>query len=533
MAGRWQVVLAMLVAALVGAAAFCPSLPNEFVYDDRPIIVTNPLVTQPGSWYRFWQHPWWPREESSDKLYRPLAVWTLRANLVLAGHAEPNPYAFRLVNVALHALAGAGVALAAWRLIRRPAAAWIAGLLFAVHPIHTEAVVTGYGRAELLAGCLSAWLLARYLRDPPAGRWAAMGFHLFNTLLFLGAVMSKEHALFVWPVLLLFDLWRRREVPTESRVDRRTWVNQTLAPAHLGFICAVGLFMFLRYQVFGWNYVLDASRTVPWEDPMHHVGFIERLLTPFRLTFVAIELLFRPGRLCPIWSITELLPADRLAWDVVIGLSLWVAATAGAVLCWRRRSRMGLVFVGLMVTLAVPVHAVPMAHWLFAERWLYLPTVFMAIGLAAILVRLARLAVPFTVAAVFLLLPTSWQYGSAFADNLTMNREVVRRQPDNYQGRRNLAIVLYYQGRYTEAIQAAEEIIERFIDPPVWSDRFGTPRTQYLVLLKSFLALGDGRRALVALDAYESLQLGTGEPSLTAEREQALALIAGEDAPAP
>src|SRR5690606_17365331 len=108
---------------------------------------------------------YWPRGVFGDTLYRPLTMWSFRANIVLWGDEEPDPRAFHMVNLALHGLAGAGVALLAWRLTGRGWAAWLAGALFATHPLHAEAVATAYGRSELLAGMLAVWLMARYVRS--------------------------------------------------------------------------------------------------------------------------------------------------------------------------------------------------------------------------------------------------------------------------------------------------------------------------------------------------------------------------------
>jgi hypothetical protein len=396
-----------------------------------------------------------------------------------------------------------------------------------VHPVHTEAVVTGYGRAELLAGCLAAWLVARYLRTPPPGRGQPVRFHVINALLFLAAVMSKEHALLVWPVLLLIDLWRRRQLPTTDRPGLRDWLNRALGPSHVGFVFATAVFGFLRFTVFGYHLVLDSSRTLVWADPMGHATLAEYAFTPFRLAWLTLEVLAWPGRLCPIWAIPALLPADHLAWDVAAGMMLVASLAAVIGVCWWRAQLTGAVVAGILIALAIPVHALPLAHWLYAERWLYLPTVFMATAVGAGLSRLRWPGLTAGLAAALLLLPTTWQYGPKFADDRTLNREVVLRQPDNYMGRRNLAVQLYEDGEYTAAIQAANEIIERFNENPGLRQRYEPISMPYYILLKSFLALGDGRRALEALDTYEWLRRSIPQPSLITERREALALISG------
>ncbi len=512
---RWSVVLAVLVAVLLGAVAFVPARDNAFVYDDLPIIVENPSVTRPGAWHRFWHEPYWPRARSADTLYRPLTVWSFRANTVLAGGDAPNPWAFRLVNIALHALTSAGVVILAYRLTGRAAAAWIAGALFAAHPLHTEAVVTAYGRSDLLVGLFGVWLLVRHVRGPDGSGRRSLRFHLVSSSMLLAAIMSKEHAVFLWPVILLIDVWHRRQTAPQARPRFREWLNRTLGPSHVGFMLTCATFFVLRFALFGWRYRLDPARTRIWESPLAHAGWLEHLLTPFRLLWLSLELCVWPGRLCPIWSIPALPLADHLAWDVAAGMILLVALVVLVAALWHRRSPVGALVAGMLMVLAIPVQALPLAHWLFGERWLYLPTVFVAVLVGAGLTRLGRAAGAAAVAAAVVLLPATWSYTGAFADNLTMARQTVLRQPDNFQGRRFLAGMLYSYGQYAAAVHAANELL----------DRFGPVRDAYVLLLQSYLELGDGRRALEALAGYNATSRHIPHPALAVERKRAEALI--------
>jgi len=517
--GRRGLALACVISAVFATVAFLPARHNAFVYDDHGIIEVNPAVRtslpgKPIPWYRIWLEPYWPRHVSLDKLYRPLTSWSLRANAAIVG--EPlEAWQFRMVNIGIHVLTTVGVVVLAWRLTSSAAAGALAGMLFATHPVHTEAVVPIYGRSELLAGCFGVWLLVRHLRPlRPDGRRSVADL-IINPLLLLAAVMSKEHGIFLWPGLLAIDLWRRYAQPRASRAPLRDWFNNTLAPAHMGYALATAAFLFFRYLVFGWKTHLEGSRTRIFEVPMAHVGLVEHILTPFRLLWVVMKNLFATESLCPIWSYPALSPADRLYGDVIAGMAVAVALLAIAGYLWHRRDLTGAVLVGLFFTLLIPIQAIPVARWFYAERWLYLPTVFVAVLIAVAVRRWSRAAAIGGLAAAFLLLPQSWQYATKFADDLTMQREVILRQPNNFHGRRNYASVLYHEGRYHEAIQAAHQLIERF----------GDVSDAYSVLLRSYLELGDGRRALAAIEKYESLRLEFGEPMLIEERTRAQELI--------
>jgi hypothetical protein len=509
-------------------ATFLPALNNDFVYDDFAFIHANPLVNTripnvpAAPWFRTWTEPYWPKAMSSDTLYRPLTTLSFRVNAMLCGdplRARP----FRVVNLALHALTSVGVVLLAWRLTSSATAGWLAGMLFATHPVHTEAVVPIYGRGDLLVGCFAVWLVVLHLRPPVEGRRSARRVVLCSVLL-LAALMSKEHAIFVWPVLILIDLWYRRDpsLPGSAR-PLREWFNCVLGPSHAAYALAIAIFLCFRCYVFGWRTHLDAERTRMFEVPMAHVGLIEHVLTPFRLLWLVVTNITWPDSLCPVWSYPALSPARSVSPDVLAGMIVAAALFTLLIVLWHRRNVAGAMVAGILFTLAVPLQLVPVVRWFYAERWLYLPSIFMLVVFSWAMRRWGRLATLAGLAGALLLMPQSWPYSAAFASNLRMMHEVIVRQPDNFQGRKCYAAALWRDKQYPEAIQAANQMLERF----------GETRDAYLVLLRSYLATGDGHRALVAIDRYEALRKVIYEPALDDERKQAMQLIARSPASGP
>ncbi len=89
--------------------------------------------------------PYWPAtpDESSAGLYRPAAVVSYAVDWTVSGG---RPWWFHVVNVLLHGLVTALVVVVAgaWLL---PVGALGAALLFAIHPVHVEAVENVVGRA--------------------------------------------------------------------------------------------------------------------------------------------------------------------------------------------------------------------------------------------------------------------------------------------------------------------------------------------------------------------------------------------------
>jgi hypothetical protein len=155
---------AAVLVALLAIAAYLNSFGNGFAYDDNGIVTQNPTVTS-GDWRSALQSPWWPNAEGGAGLYRPVTSASFAAEWELFGGA---PLGFHVGNVAVHALASLLV-LALLSGLGAGAGATVGAALFAIHPVHTEAVANVVGRAEIYAACfyLAASLLYAPLSPVP------------------------------------------------------------------------------------------------------------------------------------------------------------------------------------------------------------------------------------------------------------------------------------------------------------------------------------------------------------------------------
>src|SRR5215469_15774314 len=156
---RERLLVGLLLAAVV--LAYANTLGNQFVMDDELYIMRNPQVTSPSLSRLFSPNP-------VSSVYRPVDFAALALNWALSG---PEPFGYHLLNLLLHA----GVTWLLYVLLQELLASWpegrtvafVTALLFAVHPIHTEAVSWVVGRAELLAAgfLFAGWIL--HFRDRP------------------------------------------------------------------------------------------------------------------------------------------------------------------------------------------------------------------------------------------------------------------------------------------------------------------------------------------------------------------------------
>jgi tetratricopeptide (TPR) repeat protein len=151
-------VLLLLLVAVVYTGA----IGNGFHFDDFHTVVNNPSIRDLARVPTFFQDAGAFSVNPESAMYRPLLLTTFAVDYALFG-AEPAGY--HSVNVLLHGLASLTVLswLLAIGLSRRVAT--VAALLFAVHPVHSEAVCYVSSRSELLMGLcllLAAALHARY-----------------------------------------------------------------------------------------------------------------------------------------------------------------------------------------------------------------------------------------------------------------------------------------------------------------------------------------------------------------------------------
>nr|XP_015091213.1 protein O-mannosyl-transferase TMTC1 isoform X3 [Vicugna pacos] len=151
-------------------------------------------------------------ENTSHKSYRPLCVLTFKLNTFLTGM---NPFYFHAVNVVLHCLVTLVLMYTCDKTVfKNRGLAFVTALLFAVHPIHTEAVAGIVGRADVLACLLFLLAFLSYNRSvdqccagervPPT---ASPFFLLLSLFLGTCAMLVKETGITVFGVCLVYDLF--------------------------------------------------------------------------------------------------------------------------------------------------------------------------------------------------------------------------------------------------------------------------------------------------------------------------------------
>lgn len=357
-------------ALLITAAVYIQSAFFEFVYDDLGQIVYNPKIKSWRLALTYFKSHVWSQSVELALYYRPLYMVWLRINHALFGL---EPLYWHLTAIAVHLVVCLLLYFFAFRLMQDKWVAVVSALLFGLHPAHVESVAWISGTTESLLAILLLGSLLCYwrFRDPAErrpGRWLAASL----LLAFFGALV-KETAI-ITPALIFSYEWvfRQRDLSRKERL---------LAGFRAAIPFAVVSFSFLLMRA------LALKSVTP---PFTKAGRLAVLLAwPEVIAFYTAHALF-PLHMSVFYRLlTVSHPGVR---NFVIPAMLMLAGAA--ILSYgSRRSR---VFAFLTAWCAITLSPIlSVAFWNNAEnlhdRYLYLPSVAVCIGLAILLARLKEL----------------------------------------------------------------------------------------------------------------------------------------------
>jgi len=331
--------IGLLLAAVV--LVYGNTLRNEFTMDDGLYIVNNPQVTHPSVREIF-------EPNKISNVFRPVTFATLALNSKVNG---ARPFGFHLLNLLLHAAVTWLLYLLLLTILgpspQAKTTALVAACLFAIHPIHTEAVASIVGRSELLAAgfLIAAWILHLRDREIPA------------LLCFLLALLSKESAVIFLPLVLVGDYASGKWKP-HPRYARITGITL--------------LYLGLLWKIQGGRF--GQAKINPIDNPLAGIPAGWRILNALRVAWKYAGLHFYPATLSCDYSFNQI--PVYLDWRHTLPAAAAAAAAVGVWVWAIRARRSGLVLAGgiYLAGFATTANILIPTGTIMGERFAYLPS---------------------------------------------------------------------------------------------------------------------------------------------------------------
>jgi hypothetical protein len=401
--------------ALLAVASSWVGIHNGFTYDDVFIIEKNPAIRSLGDWWRLFGQSYWPRQWGSDG-YRPLTMLAFMLERAADNNAA---WVYHAANITLYAIS-AGLVFFLARTVLPIAAALVAAALFAVHPVHVEAVAGLVGQAELLVAVFVIPAVTIYINGRN-GEGLTLPRQIAIGVLFALACFSKEHGITLPVLLLAAELI----VVTDKDSLAKRFVK--LRPFVLA-LAAIGLGYLAIHQSVSRGSSMGFHPFVVFTT--NRVGTEGRIWTMFGFVPDWIRLFLWPAQLQTEYAPPEYPVVKDFALYQLPGILILTATITLLFVAARRRSTavaFGLAF--CIIALLPTSNFLVATGLLLAERTLFLPSVGAMIAVGAAIPWLYRHVKPVParalVAAGFVVVIVLGAYRSHTRTRVWLNNETL------------------------------------------------------------------------------------------------------------
>ncbi len=496
---------AAIVVAVV--LVYLPALHAGFVWDDELLITGNPLLRNFAGLAEIWSGG-----RTAD--YFPITNTVFWIEHHLFGD---NAAGYHAVNILLQA----ADAVLVWLVLRRlkVPGAWLAGLIFGIHPVHAESVAWISELKNVLSMFFVLVSIFCFFAIGEKRLLGAFTEYIASLVFFLLALLSKTQAVFLPVVLLLCAWWRGWRSETAKSMSFRREVIRT-GPFFL--IAAVLSLVTIWFQ----------NRGIGDEEIV--IGsLIRRFANAGMAVWWYAGKLFVPVRLMSIYPKWRFDSPQLLEWLPLIALLSLLAI----IWLWRNRGTRGAFFalacfiVALLPTLGFVRMAYLRSGTLVADHHQYFADVslitFFSAGVASVWAWRQRGAKIATIAIILLLLGAigTYTYGRAeiYRSEETLWRDNLSKNPDAWQAQIRLGQLFFKQERYAEAVYYCERAVQL---KPELADNRNLLGLVYCRLSRFEEGIAEYRKALQLKEAKSFTATTNGVATIRTNLANALTITA-------
>ncbi|MBI5787281.1 MAG: tetratricopeptide repeat protein [Candidatus Schekmanbacteria bacterium] len=447
---------AIVLIILLSVLAYANTLGNGFVWDDWGMVYNNQIIKSWANFPKVFVLNVFQDEGNMNNYCRPLLTISYMLDNSLY---KLNPSGYHLTSLVFHIAAGIMIYFFTFSLFADNKLAFFTGLLFAVHPIHTEAVGWIAARGDVMFTFFFFTCLYLHLQMQTANNKNKQLMLCLSLLSFLLGLYSKEIMLILPIMLILVDFYRNRNLK-----HLRSQINNWLPYWGLAVF-----YFFIRSLVFGFK-----SSFNPYLEPLarHQI-----LLTFGRAIIYYLTKLIYPINLSAHIAID--LVHKGLPWDVLAAIIILILSLTYALLSRKKDPEISFAILFFWVSLAPLSNLVPISYirgikFPMAERYLYFPSYGYCLLVAGLLCKLNKFKTRHLAlgTVVFFLMLIFYTAGTVYANSFwesdfILFKKEARISPNNYFVNYNIGSFYLDRREYALAINHLEKAAR--IEPDEYS----------------------------------------------------------------
>jgi len=462
-----QKLIIYIVLTVVTLAVFWQLKQFDFVNIDDEVYVTQNVNIQSGITLERLQ---WAFTTTHAEFWHPLTWLSLMLDYQLYGL---NAGGYHLTNLILHLLSAL---LLFWLFNRMTGEIWksaFVAAVFALHPLHVESVAWIAERKDVLSAffwMLTLCLYVYYTEKPDIKRY------LFVLLFFVCALMSKSIVVTLPVIMILLDYWPLKRFESQkNKINLILWQLKEKAPFFI-------LSAYFSVLTLGARYNTTAK----------DFPFVSRLANVLVSFVTYLEKTFWPRDLAVFYPFPNQIPI----WQI-FGASLLITVISIAVIVTVRR--LPYLFAGWLwyaITIAPVIGIIQVGNQAMADRYTYLPLIGIAVMLAwgvPLLIKNENVRkmflFPAAIAFLAIFSVLTWQQCGYWKNSSTLFNHALLVTKNNYLAHNNLGLVLFAEGKTTEAIEHYNEAIRIMPDHVLIYNNRGAAYTklgQYQMAIEDF-----------------------------------------------
>lgn len=371
-----------LLIGILAFAVYANSLSNDFVFDDDSVVLSDPTIMSLSSIPKYFTG-----QEGFHKVigkyWRPVISASYAIDYSIWGF---NPIGFHLTNIIIHIIncllffkmlllmfpLGARKKTKQYEYVLLAGAA-----VFAVHPIHTEAVTWVSGRTDSFSFTFFIAAFIYYLKYSSSGDVKrANTYIILMSIFFMLAVLAKEMAITLPAAVILYDIISGK-VNNIRALKKKAFVYMLLVGLSI-------LYLFLR-----WLVLKDVPERVTYfyfygkDLTTMILTMLQTLPLYFRLLIVPVGLVYHYSGYLPYVN-----TIDNL--NVLFALFFIIVMIAFAIIFYKRSPIISYSILFFFLTLLPVLNIVPTMNFM-AERFLYIPSIIVSLLIIVLLFRISTL----------------------------------------------------------------------------------------------------------------------------------------------